>query len=218
MIIDIGIPVVVGILARYQKCEGCGVLVQNPRLRGDSLVDYYSKGIYRQTSGMDQKTLDDKELFRADIDAQLIHRHVGEKIESHLDIGCSRGYLLDKVSAAFQIGVEPNSDYISSDSLHEAYKSLVDVPGVFSLITCIHALEHEPYPLQYIQEMIDRLDTGGKIVIEVPSNMSQGGPLRFAHLFHWEREAFEKFIKTTGLRIIFQHYTPHLFAIMEIAA
>lgn len=198
----------------YKTCEICGAVVQTPRMSGELIYRYYAEGIYRGAMNVKQEGIDRNEMERAVTDARLIARYAGA-VATHLDIGCSRGYLLSRVNAPVQIGVEPNHDYVTSETIDGVYDTLALVPGKFQLITAIHSLEHEPSPLEQLQLMAGKLMPGGKIVIEVPTWKSNGGPLRLAHLYYWDEDAMRALAGLAGLAVVGVEYTPHMFAVME---
>jgi SAM-dependent methyltransferase len=209
-----GFSVRAAALCEYSQCDVCGVWMQTPRLDDDTLGRYYSEGIYRATLGITTERLDADELARAKFDAGLIAAHIGE-VESHLDIGCSRGYLLREVGANTRAGVEPNADWTRESE--GVVSSLDQIDRLYSLVTMIHVLEHEPYPVDYLKRAAKLLEPGGRMIVEVPSWQSKGGPLRLAHLWHWETGAMRDTAKRAGLKVVKMLGTPHLFVILEAA-
>ena len=104
-----GIVVNAVITTHYCLCQDCNLIFQNPRLSDTELDKYYSTGYYRRTLIMTDEEKDWDEAYRAKIDQEIIKQYVG-KPTSHLDIGCSRGYLLDAVGAKVKVGVETDVD------------------------------------------------------------------------------------------------------------
>ena len=100
-----GVGIEAAIISRYSVCQNCHLVFQNPRLSDTELEKYYSQGIYRQLTHWTIEQEDEGEAKRAKIDTEIIRRYM-ENIESHLDIGSSRGYLLNAVGAKVKVGVE----------------------------------------------------------------------------------------------------------------
>lgn len=207
-----GFEVRAAVLVEYERCAGCGTWIQNPRLDDETIHRYYADGIYRKTLGMAGDVMDRDELNRAKTDAELILKHIGV-ITSHLDIGCSRGYFLQQVNAKVKTGVEPNLKWpVEGINVRPGIDSVL---GKYDLVSLIHVLEHECYPVQFLQKAANHLTDDGKLVVEVPSWQSKGGPLRLAHLWHWEPDALKRTLKIAGLKLIDITLTPHLFVVAE---
>jgi hypothetical protein len=69
-----------------------------------------------------------------------------------------------------------------------------------------------------LSKAAQHIETGGSLIVEVPSNESKGGPYRLAHLYHWPTAAaFEHTAKLAGLRIVKHITTPHNLFILEAA-
>lgn len=207
-----GVKVDAAIITRYCVCQDCNLIFQNPRLSDLELDEFYSQGYYRRTLNMTDKQMDDDEVYRAKIDAEIIKQYVG-KLTSHLDIGCSRGYLLDAIGAAVRVGVESNVGYVSVKGV-AVYPEINLVPQKsFDLVTAIHVLEHVPSPLDYLQSMAKFVSKSGHLVIEVPTWKSPGGPLRLAHLYHFEPDVLKLMCAQARLGVIHVQFTPHLMLI-----
>lgn len=210
-----GVTVNALITTRYCVCQDCSVIFQNPRLSDTELHTFYSQGYYRRTVNASNEEMEGEELYRANGDAEIIKRYTG-KLTSHLDIGCGRGCLLDAIDAAVRVGVESDVGYVRVKGV-EIYPEVHRVPRKsFDLVTAIHVLEHVPKPLDYLQRMAAFIRTGGHLVIEVPTWKSPGGPLRLAHLFHFETDVLKLMCVQAGLRVLQVEFTPHLMLICKV--
>lgn len=209
-----GVKVNAVIITRYCACQDCNLIFQNPRLSDTELDKYYSTGCYRRTIGETDKQMDDGEVQRAKIDAEIIKQYIG-KVMTHLDIGCSRGYLLEAVGASVKVGVEANVGYVKVKGV-KVYPEINQVPDKsFGLVTAIHVLEHISKPLDRLQRMAKFVKKDGCLVIEVPTWKSLGGPLRLAHLYHFEPDVLKLMCKQVGLKVIHTEFTPHLMLICQ---
>ena len=154
----------------YSLCE-CGCAFLNPRMDEAELKEYYTSGAYRtNTEQIDEgsKVAKEQHQERADYLVNILGR---AGFESHLDIGCSSGYLLKAVEKKnpdiFSMGVDIDPVLHSSDFL--VVESLEEVDRDFELITMMHTLEHINDPVKMIRMIYDRLEPGGLFVVEVPN-------------------------------------------------
>ncbi len=209
-----GVPVPAAIISRYSQCRECHVIFQNPRMSDKELDRYYGEGYYRRTLNLTDEAKDKDEMYRAKMDAEIIKRHVGT-IGSHLDIGCSRGYLLELVGADRKAGVEADVDSVTVKGID--VHTDIDRVGEkrFDLVTAIHVLEHVADPLIFLKRMVACTNPKGHLIIEVPTWKSPGGPLRLAHLFHFEPDVLRLMCKEVGLKVIGTEFTPHLVLICK---
>jgi hypothetical protein len=166
-------------------------------LNDENIALYYSSGFYRDTLGISVEDMDADELRRAqDVADWLWTRNITPK--SHADIGASRGYLLEKVGAGEQNGYDVNPKYGEYDKVKFA---------TYELVTAIHLLEHVTDPkaeLKWYKSL-----SSDKVLIEVPSEKSQGGPLRFAHLFYFPADLLVSMVEAAGMTVIELVREPH---------
>lgn len=211
-----GTSVYASIISRYSKCTDCGLIFQSPRMSDPDLNKYYSQGYYRRSKNGTLEELDRNERYRARIDADIIKKHV-KKIGSHLDIGCSHGYLLEVVWGDTKIGVESDVEWEMVEGI-KVYNSLEEVPSQsFDLVTAIHVLEHVPDPFTYLKKIAKFVKKSGRLVIEVPTWKSPGGPLRLAHLYLFEPPFLRKMCMNAGLTVVHEEFTPHLLIICQLS-
>lgn len=209
-----GVKVNAAIVTRYNVCQSCNIIFQNPRLP-QALEKYYSLGVYRKLHHWTPKKADEGELKRAQTDTEIIKKYVN-KLDSHLDIGCSRGYLLDAIGAKLKVGVEPNANYVKTKGV-KVYQKLNQVPKKpFDLVTAIHVLEHVLTPHKYLQKMAEFINPTGYLVIEVPFEERKGGSPDLAHLFYFEPHVLRKLCAQAGLHVIHEESTPHLMLICQL--
>lgn len=209
-----GVKVDAAIITRYFLCQNCHLIFQNPRLADNELDKFYSTGVYRKTLNLTDAEKDRDEEYRAKFDAKLIKEQLG-KVKSHLDVGASRGYLLREVGASIKVAVETDFKGIAVKGI-KAYSEMKDVPKEsFDLVTAIHVLEHVSKPLNFLMEMSGFIGKDGYLIIEVPTWKSPGGPLRLAHLYHFEPDVLKLMCREVGLRVEQVFFTPHLLLICK---
>jgi len=210
-----GVNVNAAIITRYCLCQDCRLIFQNPRLSDKKLDIYYSSGYYRKTISQPPEGMDKGEENRANIDAGIIKQYVGDVI-SHLDIGCGRGFLLEKVGAKIRVGTESDINYVTAKNVKVFSDLDLVVPKKFGLVTAIHLLEHVPRPLDFLRKMAQFVNPKGHLVVEVPSWKTRGGPFGFAHLSYFEPDVLKIMCKKVGLRIIVVEFTPHLVLVCDL--
>ena len=210
-----GVSIETAIITYYFVCQDCHVIFQNPRMSDEELDKFYGKGYYRLYLNMTDEEKDNDEMHRAKVDSGTIMESIG-KINSHLDIGCSRGYLLELVGADVKVGVETDVDHVTAEGV-EVYREISEVPSKsFDLVTAIHTLEHVPDPISYLKDMIKKVSKKGHLVIEVPTWKSPGGPLRLPHLYHFEPDVLKLMCREVGLHVLETKFTPHLLLICKL--
>jgi len=209
-----GVEVYAAVISHYYKCTGCSLIFQNPRMSDEELNKFYSQGYYRWNLNLSDEEMDKGEKYRAGIDAGIIKKHVGN-VDSHLDVGCGRGYLLEAIWAKTKVGVDENTDWETVEGI-KIYNKIDQVPTqFFDLVTAIHVLEHVPAPLDYLKKLAKFLKKDGFLVIEVPTWKSPGGSLRLAHLSHFEPDVLRLMCKQVGLKVVQTEFTPHLMLICQ---
>lgn len=210
-----GIGVNAAVIIRYCQCQSCKLIFQNPRLSDEELDKYYESGVYRRTVYQRPEGTDATEENRAKIDVEIIKQHIG-KVATHLDIGCGRGFLLDKVGAELKVGVDSDISFVNVKGV-ETYAQIDQVPQKsFNLVSALHLLEHVPYPLDFLKKMAEFTEKNGHLVIEVPSWKTRGGPLGFAHLHYFEPDVLKNMCEQAGLEVIHAEFTPHLLLICAV--
>jgi hypothetical protein len=208
---DVGVSFNVTAFIIYSLCPNCGVFVQSPRMNDEDIHKYYADGMYRAWLGVSPAILDIDEDKRADMDASLLRALLGP-IQSHLDIGSSRGDFLKYMGAEHQDGIEPNQDY-NQNNLAEIFPDLEQIDGLYDLVSAIHSMEHSTNPGQMLRDMSSL--SKKYVVVEVPSDKSPGGWGRLAHTFHFPEETIAYMAEKVGLKIIAIVHTPHTLVVME---
>ena len=204
------------ILVQYVECVNCGLIFQNPRMDDATLYKYYEDGIYRKWLRASEDALDKDESNRT---YSLLHHierlHKERSISSVLDVGCSRGILLEHITKLIDchtVGVEINLDWIrhTPDS---AYRTLDDVlqyeESGFDLITSIHTLEHVSDPVQELKMYNRLLNKSGRLIVEVPSQESPGSPYRLAHTYVYRTYTMIQMLRDAGFQLLEYHKVPH---------
>ena len=178
----------------YFKCDLCGIYFLPPVSGIDT---YYSSGEYRE------KLKQPNEVTHQKRRANNIIQYVGSP-SVFIDIGCSLGILMDEVG---KTGAECFGVDLDTVLAHDVYRKLSDVPKQADCITLIHSLEHMPHPLNALRDVYEKLNAGGRVVIEVPNggvnvkNEYYRGAFRFPHVVMFDDESLAWTIQAAGFEI-----------------
>jgi 2-polyprenyl-3-methyl-5-hydroxy-6-metoxy-1,4-benzoquinol methylase len=90
-----------------------------------------------------------------------------------MDVGTGAGGILDQLDAyaAKVVAIEPQQRALEllKNEGYEVYSDIMEVTeNTFDIITLFHVFEHLTEPLRFLETAYSKLNTGGKIVIEVP--------------------------------------------------
>jgi SAM-dependent methyltransferase len=152
------------------KDSKSGVIFIDQYYTGD---DSYVSGNYREKKAISLKTgMPDYERVN---DAQRRFNSnfkyiIGKKI---LDFGCGGGEFLRLAKSYCQkvIGVELQMDYMKSlnDEGINCFDDLdkIDDKSIDTALS-FHVIEHLPNPIEVLRELLAKVITGGKVIIEVP--------------------------------------------------
>jgi SAM-dependent methyltransferase len=127
-----------------------------------------------------------------------------------LDFGCGGGFLLERLSAAQKIGVEPAPDprtHAVSLGL-TVYASTTDVPAdSVDVVISNHALEHTTRPLDELVDLRRTLRAGGRLVCVVPIDdwrVERSANLddRNHHLYTWTPLLLGNLFRDAGFDVL----------------
>jgi hypothetical protein len=158
----------------YGVCADCGQMFLNPRMTDEQTAQYYS-GQYRDlTEG--EGGISDQNLTTQKSRATLQHAVMSPflpAVSSHLELGCSGGFLLDAFHALDSLGIEPDVRYhgLPVASKYPVIASITQaVSRPFDLISMSHVLEHFNHPLGVLQFLAGNFtDDNTRFLIEVPN-------------------------------------------------
>lgn len=178
---------------RFVKCLQCGLIIQSPRMGDERIADYYASGTYRNTLETSIPDMDRGEIMRADTIAKWLEELKILPVNSHLDIGCSRGSFLKRVKAKYKYGWDFNHDY-AREEITIVRKKEELIPC--ELVSALHVLEHTTDPIAQLK-WYRSLSTHW-VLVEVPREDST---LRFSHLFYFPVNVLKGMFQKAKLKI-----------------
>jgi len=207
---------------RLWRCQGCGALVNWPRLHPDQIRDQYNSDYYvfseppaRRWSRTTQLYLD--HLYP--LEGQTCGRRL-------LDVGCACGELLAlaRLRGWDTYGVE------LSPHAAAAARERFDLPvyvgtleeqngrvGTFDVIIATDVIEHVPSPRQFVRTIHDRLNPGGVAILETPNwggRWRRFGGRRWIgynrfHIFLFDGRSLSQLMKAGGFTQYSMYSTTH---------
>ncbi len=206
-----------GQVFHVEQCDGCQLLLTNPRPRETDSTSYYKSTQYISHQSKATGIFDHIYLiirsFTLNWKSRLVNHHGHRK--KLLDYGCGTGaFLLHCKEKGFEaVGVEPSEEArsIANASATIAYPSLSGLPvGTYDAITLWHVMEHV-YPLtETIQKLKSLLAESGTIFIAVP-NWQSPDSMHYQqtwagydvprHIWHFSKSSMTQLLEQHGLRI-----------------
>jgi len=199
-------------------CQRCGA-VQKPitenwlREAEQIYADYeiYSQGGGDEQLAFDQGTGASESRSQKIVDWLLTTRVLPETGKL-LDIGCGNGAFLRAIGARYpkwvMTGLEldrRNQQVIESipGVLRLHVGNIESIKERFNLIVLIHALEHIPNPVQFLQSVADHLTPGGLLLIEVPDmGKSPFDILISDHCTHFTIDILKGVVAAAGYKLL----------------
>ncbi len=202
---------------RLGVCTVCGTVQKETneawRSQVDAIYDQYE--LYPQGKGQEQAVFDQATGTGADRSQWLlaqVARHIDFPAEGRLlDIGAGNGALLRSFGAInpgwSMVGTETNDRYRNEieaipgvEAFHAAEPGKVS--GRFDFITMIHVLEHISRPVDFLHSIKQKLNAGGRILIQVPHFSSNPFDLTIAdHCSHFTPDTLPAMLNATGYRV-----------------
>jgi SAM-dependent methyltransferase len=157
---------------KVMKCTRSGVIFL-------STDDHISREYYSDKSGTSYwSATSRKEALKEtweDDHRRFEQFHTLVTRKSYLDIGTGLGGILDlmKDVASEVHGVELQAevrDYLNKEAGLKVYDGLESIPSgkIFDVVTLFHVFEHLSDPVGMLKQVREKMNVGGKLVIEVP--------------------------------------------------
>jgi len=198
-------------------CTHCQTVQKsaNSKWNSESAQIYEEYTIYHQGGGKEQLAFSETSGTGTARSERIVDRLLNlvplPSTGIALDIGCGNGAMLRSLSRGF-----PNWRLIGTE-LNTRHKAEVEsIPGVirletrpledlkekFDLITLLHVLEHIPDPSRILRTLIDRLESSGRLLIQVPNLCKNPFDLLIAdHCSHFTRGSLTHLFLRNGYKI-----------------
>jgi 2-polyprenyl-3-methyl-5-hydroxy-6-metoxy-1,4-benzoquinol methylase len=217
-------------------CAQCGT-VQKPTTtawlqEADEIYAEYA--IYNQGGGAEQATFDSNSGAATARSKKIVAwlNAAGQLPDGGklLDIGCGNGAFLSAFSQQY-----PDWQ-LTGLELNDRNRAVVEaIPGVtqlhvgplsalnerFDLIVLIHALEHIPEPVRYVAALTERLNPGGRLLIEVPDLDSSPFDILIAdHATHFTARTLQHVVEAAGFAplILQSGFVPKELSLLAVHA
>jgi SAM-dependent methyltransferase len=199
-------------------CRSCGFVqkIADEAFLSDCEEIYKTYTVYYQADGQEQRVFEQSRgLSRTRSESiliQLMAKFVFPSEGTLLDFGCGNGNLLKSFSGLFPHWTlsglefnEKNRGAIEGIAHVNAFYScgLMDVPGCFDMISMIHCLEHMVEPIQFLQQVREKLHPGGFVLIEMPDYNRNPFDLIIAdHCTHFDVHSIQHLLEQCGFEPI----------------
>jgi SAM-dependent methyltransferase len=165
----------------FQRCGGCGLIYQRPRLRLENIKPWYDDEYIAHRKKTDwgwitplyRRAMDRLDRAKAEIVSRYVELSAAARV---LDGGCGAGTFLLKLQALHRVQAV-GVDFKDLSAL-PAFEKIEFRCGLFyeqdfgdrrfDLITMWHFLEHDYDPMRTLRRASDLLAPQGRLIIEVP--------------------------------------------------
>ncbi|RYF58840.1 MAG: class I SAM-dependent methyltransferase [Cytophagaceae bacterium] len=203
-----------------QQCNKCQLLFTNPRPTVETIGSYYKSDTYISHDDTKKGVIDT--IYRTVRSYALSQkeswiRSMNGGVGALLDYGCGTGaFIKECQEKGWSItGFEPDPDARQLASERVSQKILKDTNEIKSLdkldvITLWHVLEHVADLKETLAILVDKLKTGGHLVIAVPNPASKDAAVYGSnwaaydvprHLYHFTPTVLTALIETYGLKL-----------------
>ena len=198
----------------YEQCEGCGVVMRNPRMPPNLRLSIYEDKILPD----DQKELLPRNQLHYAYMLRWIERFYPKDAPRRLfDFGCGAGgFLLEAQKADWDcMGLELNKDlakFVTESYDIPVYQGLVDDPEFaderFNIVLSAQVFEHLLDPRQALADLKKHLDPPGFVLIEVPNQLAfkervtRGRTMDDSHLFYFSAAAMSWMMEDLGFEVV----------------
>ncbi len=205
---------------KYQKCNGCGLIFQNPRPVFEDLKKRYVDNYFEYEISNQENFFNLMKLGLQDIHFDSFYGN-NVKNKSFLDIGCATGLLLNymKHKGWNTKGVElcrPSAEYAIKQFGLDVFIGTLEEAAFpdqyFDVVHFSHLIEHVPDPKSLLMEVKRILKRDGRIILTTPN--ADGFQARWAgenwrsaipdHIYLFTKRTMRTLLTQTRFRIIRQ--------------
>jgi SAM-dependent methyltransferase len=197
----------------YKICRWCGLVFLGSRFSDDDLELFYREDYLgaKCGNGSPSDFSIEEQRLRGDYQKNIVQSHF-EKIETHLDIGCSTGEFLFAIRSAYpdvkSVGIEPSNAYRERCTQNglEVVPTVDELKSThskcFGFISMSHVLEHIPDPVGFLSMLkTDLLTPNGFILLEAP-NLLGHSSYEISHLFCFYEKTIRDVLRLSGFKVV----------------
>jgi SAM-dependent methyltransferase len=213
-----------GFAARYQMCEGCGLVFQNPRPTAAGYAEFYAKWYRRLVAALlnqaryEERLQPDQTAYAAKL-VKFLKEHLGfRSVQASVDLGGSVGSVAKAVQDAFGgrcLVVDP-----SPDELSEARKLGLDCEQAlaenwnpngrrFDLALICRSIDHFLSVSAVLTKMAGCLKPGGCLFVD-PVDFESGARttldyrrlLKMDHVYYLSDETMRLYLGAAGFEVV----------------
>lgn len=190
------------------RCGECELEFFSPIFTGDSnLYEILSKNDWYY------------EQNKWEFDEAINRLASNKNISSLLEIGCGKGFFLEKVSNVYQtLGIEINGkaiDICRQKKLNVCSQTLEEITTQFNAIVSFEVLEHIPNPQNFLEKVCKLLSPEGTLILAVPNPSSYLKEFDHVlldmpphHSTKWSKKAIEYLAIKYNLELVSISYEP----------
>src|SRR5215831_2692983 len=192
------------------KCRNCSFTYSSKILSGEELTGYYENNFGSQRHLQGQKVNSLTNLLALERLTDL------KRVTSVLDIGTGYGFLLHELRERYSADV--TGIELSKQEATHAKTTLglrvINAPlgnaglqkNAYDLVTSFEVIEHVPYPLDFINELVEYVKPGGHLVLmtdnfdsRMAKSLGPGFPkwIPHSHISHFSAATLRKALETT---------------------
>jgi 2-polyprenyl-3-methyl-5-hydroxy-6-metoxy-1,4-benzoquinol methylase len=204
----------------YRKCDGCGLVYQNPRPVFGDLRKRYSEDYFQYELQNQNNFFALMKLGLRDIHFDSFN-HNGNGLRRFLDIGCATGLLLNYIRdrgwltkgvEVCRSSVEYARKRFGLDIFLGTLEEAAFPASFFDVVHFSHVIEHVPEPKEMLLEIRRILKPDGHIIVTTPN--VTGGHAIFAggswrslipdHIYLFSKKTLRRLLENTGYRVVKQ--------------
>ena len=218
------------------RCQVCRFYYLSPRPTETHMMQLYSKDTYFEgEEGGYDSYLEQELALKATFHRLMLNLAKRDLIGgSLLEIGCGYGYLLEAAQGFFstRVGTDFSAQAVQraknrADQVYQGGIQQVSLEQEFDLVIATHVIEHVYQPKLFLEQLCQRLRSGGKVVIATPNMGSFWRHLMGhrwpsfkmpEHILYFDEKSLSSLMRQVGMTNIQYLPYPHAFPLPLIAS
>jgi len=197
-------------LTSVNLCKSCNLGLAMPRLKQDTLDQFYKSGSYWDSQTSNNKFSIVHQKVQSFYRVNYIKSFLSEKPNNILDVGAGNGFIGEFTQASFPgskyffLEPDPNlSNKILNRVTDSKQFSLVEsLDEGFDVIFINHVLEHVENPVTLINQYKKLLSPRGILYIETPNQDFKFKNSPFPHTLFFSKKSMKNLIKKVEMNVL----------------